>query len=217
MRIPVGSQICLLSGRQPCEGRGFGGDRRAEPAQIEQGTSGQAQEPARRTGGMEKTMRHTLSVLVENKFGVLARVAGMFSGRGFNIDTLNVGPTHDSGYSRITATVKGDNQQLDQAIKQLNKLVDVIEVEDLDQGQFAARELVLVKVAADGDKRPELLQICEIFRANIVDVSHRSMIIEMTGNYNKIEAFLEMIMPFGVKQMARTGTAALRRNRKVEL
>jgi len=166
---------------------------------------------------MEKTMRHTLSVLVENKFGVLARVAGMFSGRGFNIDTLNVGPTHDSGYSRITATVKGDNQQLDQAIKQLNKLVDVIEVEDLDQGQFAARELVLVKVAADGDKRPELLQICEIFRANIVDVSHRSMIIEMTGNYNKIEAFLEMIMPFGVKQMARTGTAALRRNRKVEL
>lgn len=162
-------------------------------------------------------MRHTLSVLVENKFGVLARVAGMFSGRGFNIDTLNVGPTHDERYSRITATVNGDNQQLDQAIKQLHKLVDVIEVEDLDRGQFAARELVLVKVAADGGKRPELLQICEIFRANIVDVSQRSMIIEMTGNYNKIEAFMEMVTPFGIKQMARTGTAALRRNRKVEL
>ena len=164
-----------------------------------------------------KTMRHTLSVLVENKFGVLARVAGMFSGRGFNIDTLNVAPTHDARYSRITATVKGDTQQLDQAIKQLQKLVDVIEVDDLAQGQFAARELVLVKVAADGSKRTELLQICEIFRANIVDVSHRSMIIEMTGRQSKIDGFLEMITPFGIKQMARTGTAALRRNRKLEL
>lgn len=141
----------------------------------------------------------------------------MFSGRGFNIDTLNVGPTHDDRYSRITATVNGNPQQLDQAIKQLHKLVDVIEVEDLGQGQFAARELVLVKVAADGGKRSELLQICEIFRANIVDVSQRSMIIEMTGNHNKLDAFMEMITPFGIKQMARTGTAALRRNRKVEL
>lgn len=164
-----------------------------------------------------QTMRHTLSVLVENKFGVLARVAGMFSGRGFNIDTLNVAPTHDARYSRITATVRGDTQQLDQAIKQLHKLVDVIEVDDLAQGQFAARELVLVKVAADGEKRSELLQICEIFRANIVDVSHRSMIIEMTGRQTKIDGFLEMITPFGIKQMARTGTAALRRNRKLEL
>jgi acetolactate synthase-1/3 small subunit len=162
-------------------------------------------------------MRHTLSVLVENKFGVLARVAGMFSGRGFNIDTLNVAPTHDGRYSRITATVRGDNQQLDQAIKQLHKLVDVIEVDDLAQGQFAARELVLVKVSADGGKRQEILQICEIFRANIVDVSHKSMIVEMTGRQTKIEGFLEMIRPFGIKQMARTGTAALRRNRKTEL
>jgi acetolactate synthase-1/3 small subunit len=162
-------------------------------------------------------MRHTLSVLVENKFGVLARVAGMFSGRGFNIDTLNVAPSHDPRYSRITATVKGDTQQLDQAIKQLHKLVDVIEVDDLAQGQFAARELVLVKVSADGSKRQELLQICEIFRANIVDVSHKSMIIEMTGRDSKIQGFLEMVRPFGIKQMARTGTAALRRNRKLEL
>jgi acetolactate synthase-1/3 small subunit len=162
-------------------------------------------------------MRHTLSVLVENKFGVLARVAGMFSGRGFNIDTLNVAPTHDPRYSRITATVKGDTQQLDQAIKQLHKLIDVIEVTDLAQGQFAARELVLVKVAADGSKRAELLQICEIFRANIVDVSHRSMIIEMTGRQSKIDGFLGMIEAFGIKQMARTGTAALPRNRKLEL
>jgi acetolactate synthase I/III small subunit len=162
-------------------------------------------------------MRHTISVLVENKFGVLARVAGMFSGRGFNIDTLNVGPTHDARYSRITATVKGDPQQLDQCIKQLHKLVDVLEVDDLDQGQFAARELVLLKVAADGGNRAEIVQICEIFRANIVDVSQRSIIIEMTGNQNKISAFLEMIQPFGINQMARTGVAALRRNRSIEL
>jgi acetolactate synthase-1/3 small subunit len=154
---------------------------------------------------------------VENKFGVLARVAGMFSGRGFNIDTLNVGPTHDPRYSRITATVRGDTQQLDQCIKQLDKLVDVLEVEDLAQGQFAARELVLVKVSAENGKRTEILQICEIFRASIVDVSPRSIIIEMTGNQNKIEAFLEMLQTFGIKQMARTGIAALRRNRKLEL
>jgi len=162
-------------------------------------------------------MRHTISVLVENKFGVLARVAGMFSGRGFNIDTLNVGPTHDSRYSRITATVKGDTAQLDQCIKQLHKLVDVIEVEDLQQGQYAARELIVVKVAADGDKRAEIVQICDIFRARIVDVSHRSLIIEMTGNQDKIDAFFEMITPFGIKSLARTGIAALRRNRKLEL
>lgn len=162
-------------------------------------------------------MRHTISVLVENKFGVLARVSGMFSGRGFNIDTLNVGPTHDPKLSRITVTVMGDNQQLDQCIKQLHKIIDVIEVNDLDQGSFAARELVLLKLAAEGSNRTEIVQICDIFRANIVDVSHQSIIIEMTGRPNKIEAFLEMVRPFGIKQMARTGVAALPRNRKLEL
>lgn len=162
-------------------------------------------------------MRHTISVLVENKFGVLARVAGMFSGRGFNIDTLNVGPTHSEGYSRITATVKGDTQQLDQCIKQLHKLVDVLEVEDLDQGQFVARELVLVKVEVTSNTRAEVVQICEIFRANIVDVAHEALIIEMTGNQNKIAAFLEMIKPFGIQRMARTGTTALPRTNKVEI
>lgn len=162
-------------------------------------------------------MRHTISVLVENRFGVLARVAGMFSGRGFNIDTLNVGPTHDERYSRITATVKGDTQQLDQCIKQLHKLVDVIEVEDLAQGQFAARELVLVKVAADGQSRVEIVQVCEIFRANIVDVSQQSLIVEMTGNQNKIEAFLAMIEPYNILHMARTGITALPRSRKEKI
>lgn len=162
-------------------------------------------------------MRHTISILVQNKFGVLTRVAGMFSGRGFNIDTLNVGPTHDPTRSRITATVRGDTQQLDQCIKQLNKLVDVIEVNDLARGQFAARELVILKVAADGEKRSEIIQICDIFRAKIIDVSHRSVIIEMTGNDDKIDAFMHMIEPFGITQMARTGMAALPRNRKLEL
>jgi acetolactate synthase I/III small subunit len=162
-------------------------------------------------------MRHTLSVIVENKFGVLARVAGMFSGRGFNIDTLNVAPTHDPKFSRITATVRGDTQQLDQCIKQLNKLVDVLEVIDLAQGTFAARELVLVKINAEGERRGEIVQICDIFRAKIVDVSQRSVIVEMTGNQEKIEAFLHMVEPFGVKALARTGVAALERNRKLEL
>lgn len=162
-------------------------------------------------------MRHTISVLVENKFGVLARISGMFSGRGFNIDTLNVGPTHDPKYSRITVTVNGDEQQLDQCIKQLHKIIDVIEVHDLERGSFAARELVLAKVNAEDGTRTELVQICDIFRAKIVDVSHQSMIIEMTGRPTKIEAFIEMIQPFGITQMARTGIAALPRNRKLEL
>lgn len=161
-------------------------------------------------------MRHTISVLVENKFGVLARVAGMFSGRGFNIDTLNVGPTHDPRYSRITATVKGDNQQLDQCIKQLNKLVDVIEVVDLRQGQFAARELVLLTVAADSGKRSEIVQLCDIFRAKIVDVSPKSVIIELTGNREKIDGFIGMVEPLGITAMARTGVLALERQREVE-
>ncbi|MDX2109683.1 MAG: acetolactate synthase small subunit [Verrucomicrobiota bacterium] len=162
-------------------------------------------------------MRHTISVLVENKFGVLARVAGMFSGRGFNIETLNVGPTHDPKYSRITATVMGDTQQLDQCIKQLNKLIEVIDVKDLGHGQFVARELILIKIAADGTKRSEIMQICDIFRAKIVDVSHRSVIIELTGTDDKINAFLDLVEPFGIKDLSRTGNTAIGRNRKLEL
>ncbi len=159
-------------------------------------------------------MKHTISVLVENKFGVLARVAGMFSGRGFNIDTLNVGPTADPKYSRITATVKGDSLQLDQCIKQLNKLIEVIEVQDLGQGQFVARELVLVKVAADGSKRSEIMQICDIFRAKIVDVSPKTVVIELTGNDEKVSAFIELISHFGIKDVARTGATAMVRTQK---
>ena len=156
-------------------------------------------------------MRHTISVLVENKFGVLTRVAGMFSGRGFNIDTLNVGPTRDPKFSRITATVHGDDQQLDQCIKQLDKLVEVIKVQDLASGQFAARELAMVKIKADGAKRGEIIQLCDIFRAKIVDVSPEDLIIEMTGNDEKVEAFLNLMAQYEILSLARTGALAMER------
>ncbi len=156
-------------------------------------------------------MKHTLSVLVENKFGVLARVAGMFSGRGFNIDTLNVAPTQNPEISRITAAVHGDEAHLDQAIKQLNKLVNVIDIKDFEKGQFVARELLMVKVNANSETRSEILQICDIFRAKIIDASPTSVIVEVTGNEGKIKAFYELIEPFGINDLARTGNLALER------
>ncbi|MCF7688066.1 MAG: acetolactate synthase small subunit [Cephaloticoccus sp.] len=156
-------------------------------------------------------MRHTISVLVENKFGVLARVAGMFSGRGFNIDSLNVGPTHDASLSRITAVLKGDDHALDLCIKQLRKLINVVEVIDFIEGVAVARELVLVKVRADSRSRPEILQIKDIFRAKIVHLSSDNMVIECTGDDEKIEAFLGLLEPFGILELARTGRLALKR------
>ena len=159
------------------------------------------------------TMRHVISVLVENKFGVLARIAGLFSGRGFNIDTLNVGPTHVEGRSRITVTLKGDDKSLDQCIKQLDKLIDVIDIQNFVEGEAVGRELVLVKVNADSRSRPEITQICDIFRGKIIDVSSDSLIVEVTGNESKVQAFLELIMPFGVLEQARTGTVSLRRGK----
>jgi len=156
-------------------------------------------------------MRHTISVLVENKFGVLARVAGMFSGRGFNIDSLNVAPTHEPSLSRITTVLKGDEAALDLAIKQLRKLVNVIEVVDFKEGQAVARELVLVRVKADGRTRSEIMQICDIFRTKIVNVSHDNVIIEVTGDDAKVTAFLDLLKPFGILEQARTGRLALMR------
>jgi len=157
-------------------------------------------------------MRHTISALVENKFGVLARVAGMFSGRGFNIDTLNVGPTHDPDLSRITATIIADENALEQCIKQLKRLVNVIEVKDFAQGSgFVARELVMVKVDCDETKRSKLIEIAQLFRAKVIDVATASMIIECTGNQNKVRAFLNLVEPFGITEMARTGNVALER------
>ena len=156
-------------------------------------------------------MRHTISALVENQFGVLARISGLFSGRGFNIDTLNVAPTHDPRVSRLTATVRGDDTQLDQCIKQLDKLVNVLEVKDFKQGQFVARELLIVKITADSKTRPEIIQICDIFRGKIIDVSHVSVIIEITGDEGKLQAFLDLIEPFGIRELARTGNLAMER------
>lgn len=156
-------------------------------------------------------MRHTISILVENKFGVLARVTGLFSGRGFNIDSLNVAPTHDAALSRITAVLKGDESALNLAIKQLRKLVNVVEVTDFKDGQAVQRELVLVKVKASAKTRSEVMQICEIFRTKIVNVDHNELIIELVGDSAKVNAFLDLLAPFGVLEIARTGTLALKR------
>ena len=155
--------------------------------------------------------KHTISILVENKFGVLARISSLFSGRGFNIDTLNVGPVHRDGFSRITATIIGDDEALDQALKQLNKLINVIEVDDFGRKEAVYRELLLLKVTAVPEKRSEIIQICDIFRAKIVDVATETVIIEMTGNAAKVAGFLNLIKPFGILEMARTGNVALRR------
>ena len=156
-------------------------------------------------------MRHTISVLVENKFGVLARVAGMFSGRGFNIDSLNVAPTHDATLSRITTVLKGDQASLDLAVKQLRKLVNVVEVINFKEGQAVIRELVLVKVRADAKSRSEIMQISDIFRSKIVNVAQDDVIIELTGDEGKVGAFLALIEPFGIIELSRTGQLALTR------
>lgn len=156
-------------------------------------------------------MRHTLSVLVENKFGVLTRISGLFSGRGFNIDTLNVAPTQDPTMSRMTVVVKGDDAVLEQIIKQLNKLVDVIKVQDFRDGEYVDRELVLIKVSVDAKSRPEVMQICDIFRAKIVDVAHKALTVEITGDESKIGAFLGLMEPFGIRDITRTGKVAMPR------
>ncbi len=155
-------------------------------------------------------MRHTISVLVENKFGVLARVAGMFSGRGFNIDSLNVGPSNDNT-SRMTIVVRGDDTVLEQVTKQLNKLIDVIHIQDFRDGQYVDRELVMMHVAVDAKTRAEVMQICDIFRAKIIDVQHRKLAIEITGNESKINKFLKLMEGFGISDITRTGKVALAR------
>ena len=156
-------------------------------------------------------MRHTISVLVENKFGVLTRVAGLFSGRGYNIDTLNVGPTHDSGLSRMTIVTTGDDTTLEQIVKQLNKLPNVIKVQNFREGEYVDRELVLVKVGVDSKSRAEVMQITDIFRAKIVDVQPKSLTIEITGNDSKVEKFIDLMNSFDVQEITRTGQVALPR------
>ncbi len=156
-------------------------------------------------------MRHTISVLVENKFGVLTRIAGLFSGRGYNIDTLNVGPTDDPATSRMTIVTRGDDATLEQIVKQLEKLVDVLEVQDFREDEYIDRELVLVKVSVDSKSRAEVMQITDIFRAKIVDVQPKSLTIEITGNESKVEKFLSLMKTFGVLDLTRTGKVALPR------
>jgi acetolactate synthase I/III small subunit len=165
-------------------------------------------------GGRHTGRRHILSILVENKPGVLARISGLFSRRGFNIDTLAVGPTDDERISRITLTVDGAKHPIDQVTKQLHKLVNVLKIRDLEPGETVARELALFKVAVnDGSQRAEVMQVTEIFRAKVVDVTKRSLIIEVTGTTDKIAAFEAMVRPFGLIEMMRTGEIAISRGR----
>jgi acetolactate synthase-1/3 small subunit len=157
-------------------------------------------------------MLHTISVLVENKFGVLTRVAGLFSGRGYNIDTLNVGPTQDPNISRMTIVTRGDDPTVEQIVKQLKKLVNVLEVEDFRAGEeYVDRELILVKVAVDSKTRAEVMQITDIFRAKIVDVQPANLTIEITGNESKIEKFITLMKTFGITGLTRTGKVAMPR------
>ena len=159
-------------------------------------------------------MKHTLAVLVENKSGVLSRVASLFARRGYNIDSLAVGVTEDPDISRITIVVHGDDHVLEQVTKQLNKLVDVIKVSDIGGEDTVERELVLIKVASDVDTRAEIIQIADIFRAKIVDMAPKSMIIEITGEESKVQAIEKLLRQFGIKEMVRTGKIALIRGPK---
>src|SRR4051812_44676778 len=165
------------------------------------------------SGRLRTGRKHVLSILVENKPGVLTRIAGLFARRGFNIDTLSVGPTDDEHLSRITLTVDGALHPIDQVTKQLHKLINVLKIRDLEPADTVTRELALFKVAADGAHRAEVLQICEIFRGKVVDVTRRAIIIEITGTTDKIQAFEAMVRPFGLVEMMRTGEIAISRGR----
>ena len=157
-------------------------------------------------------MKHTILVLVENKFGVLARISGLFSGRGFNIDSLTVGPTHDESLSKMTIVTHGDDAVLEQIDKQLNKLVNVLKVTDLTGSGFVARELMLLKVRTRPKTRSEIVQLTDIFGGDVVHVEHEAMIIEITGAADKIDSFIRLMAPFGIIELARTGVAALARS-----
>jgi acetolactate synthase I/III small subunit len=160
-------------------------------------------------------MKHTLSVLVQNKPGVLARTAGLFSRRGYNIESLTVGVTENEAVSRMTIVVTGDDTVVEQVTKQLNKLIEVIKVSDLTKESYVDRELVLIKVTADGSNRAEIMQLVDVFRARIVDVAAKSLIVEVTGDEGKIVALVAMLKQFGIKEIVRTGTLALGRGPKV--
>ena len=156
-------------------------------------------------------MKHVISVLVQNNPGVLARIAGLFSGRGFNIDSLCVAETLDPTKSRMTIVAQGDDRILEQVNKQLNKLIDTIKVTDFKGEEYVDRELVLVKVSVNSSTRSEVMQVVDIFRARIVSVNHNTLTVEITGNESKISAFIDLLRPFGIKEISRTGKIALAR------
>lgn len=160
-------------------------------------------------------MRHTLAVLVDNKPGVLARVSGLFSRRGFNIESLAVGTTENPEISRMTIVVTGDDRVLAQVTSQLGKLIDVISVSDLPHSESVDRELVMIKVAADADTRSEIMQIADIFRAKIIDVGAETLIIEVTGDGGKVKAIENMLTRFGIKELVRTGIIAMNRGTRI--
>ncbi len=158
--------------------------------------------------------KHTISVLVENKFGVLSRVAGLFSARGYNIESLSVGETLDPSVSRMTIVVRGDEFVIEQVTKQLHKLIDVIKVSDLTDDSHVERELVLVRVNAEPQLRAEILRTADIFRARVIDVTPTSFTLEATGDEGKLEAFLELMRPMGIQEVVRTGKVAIARGAK---
>lgn len=157
-------------------------------------------------------MRHILSVLVENEPGVLSRVSGLFSGRGFNVESLNVAPTLDKGVSHMTITTTGDDAIIEQIIKQLRKLVTVIKVVDFTGHPAVEREMILLKVHADDEKRDELMRLVDVFRCKVIDISPEDVTIEATGTHDKLQAFVALLTKFGVKDIARTGVVAMRRS-----
>lgn len=159
-------------------------------------------------------MRHTISVLVANEFGVLSRISGLFSGRGFNIESLSVAETKDPKFSRMTIVTSGDDSVLEQITKQLNKLISVVKVYDFTGEEHIERELALIKVSANADNRAEILSIIDIFRAKVVDVSPRTYTVEITGDEEKLSAITELLRPFGIKEVVRTGRVAMARTPK---
>lgn len=162
----------------------------------------------------KKEMKHTISAMVENRSGVLSKISGLFSARGYNIDSLAVGRTEETDTSRMTIVVKGDENVLEQVTKQLNKLPDVIKVKDFKNSDYVERDLILVKVIADKKIRPEIIEIASIFRAKIVDVGNSSIMVEMTGDEEKIGALVKLLKPYGIIELARTGVIALERGGK---
>jgi acetolactate synthase-1/3 small subunit len=165
------------------------------------------------TSGFRTGRKHILSILVENKPGVLTRVAGLFARRGFNIDTLVVGPTDDPTLSRITLTLDGAMHPIDQVTKQLHKLVNVLKIRDLEPEETIARELAVFKIAADGAARQEIMQFVSIFEGRVIDVTKRSIIVEVVGTAEKVAAFDKLVRPFGLVEMAQTGEIAIARGR----